>query len=149
MVNLRHLGAVSAKGTRLSAMADHSCWAAIGVTDFASVDKPTQDLVKWKSLAGAIDFALEQRGCRRRSRRRHSPIILSAEGRLNFQDPRHRRHGSSRRSSPCAAPKRNRRRRGVLEHANGKITLQGATSISHFSVSQNHTVANLTGSAVR
>jgi hypothetical protein len=118
MVNLAITsGAVSAKGTAAFARARDGAIKAsykgdVGVTDFASVDKPTtQDLVKWKSLSlGAIDFALEPL---------HvavddvaladffARIILSAEGRLNLQDL-----GSSpERHRPATRPPRNPRRR--------------------------------------
>lgn len=77
----------------------------LSVTDFASVDKHlTEDPLKWKSLSlGAIDFNLQPMKVSLDEIALadfYARIILSAEGRLNLQDP----VAPPSRQGPAAAP---------------------------------------------
>lgn len=89
-------GAVSAKGVAAFEIPAGGAIKAsykgdFGLTDFASVDKPTtQDLLKWKALSlGAIDFNLEPLKVALDEVALadfYARIVVSAEGRLNLQD---------------------------------------------------------------
>ncbi len=157
-------GAVSAKGLAAFEMPAGGAIKAsykgdFGLTDFASVDKPTtQDLVKWKSLSlGAIDFNLEPLKVALDEIALadfYARIILSAQGRLNLQDlaqppgaaaapdaPPAEKPAAPAAKPPAGTPV-------ALLPSNirmGKITLQGGNvNFSDFFIKPNYT-ANLTG----
>jgi uncharacterized protein involved in outer membrane biogenesis len=166
-------GAVSAKGVAAFEMPAGGAIKAsykgdFGLTDFASVDKPTtQDLVKWKSLAfGAIDFNLEPLKVALDEIALadfYARIILSAEGRLNLQDlawppgaPAPADAPAAKPEAPVpkpAAPAAGDKPPGAQPAIAGlpsnirigKITLQGGNvNFSDFFIKPNYT-ANLTG----
>jgi uncharacterized protein involved in outer membrane biogenesis len=165
-------GAVSAKGTAVFELPPGRAIKAsykgnVGVTDFASVDKPTtQDLLKWKSLSlGSIDFDLEPLKVSVDDVALsdfYARIILSAEGRLNLQDLA-RPPGapppdaSAAKSAPSATPAARNAAApagttsaapagGLPQNIRlGKLTLQsGNVNFSDFFIRPNYT-ANLTG----
>jgi uncharacterized protein involved in outer membrane biogenesis len=168
-------GAMSAKGVAAFEMPAGGAIKAsykgdLGVTDFASVDKPTtQDLVKWKSLSlGAIDFNLEPLKVALDEIALadfYARIILSAEGRLNLQDlarppgapapapadaPAAKDEAPTPKpAAPAAGDKPPAAQPAIAGLPSsiriGKITLQGGNvNFSDFFIKPNYT-ANLTG----
>jgi Domain of Unknown Function (DUF748) len=145
-------GEVSAKGNAAFERAPDGALKAsykggVGITDFASVDKPERaDLLKWKSLSvGAIDFNLQplKVGLGEIALADfYGRIILSAEGRLNIQDLMQPPGAAvSRAPAPSRSKDRavERAARAPADIRLGPITLEGGiVDFSDFFVRPNY-----------